>query len=189
MFGTKVYNQYGLHDGGISASEDMLGEGMCVNTERSILEVANVDGGRIQKESGRILATSLYNFDFPFIRYDTGDTGVIGDWIYHDRLIRPRLTQLGGRVTDYIVLNEQTISSPVLTVLMGKIDASQYQIVQEGDNILRIIIRKLPSFSEEQETFIRCSLFKNVGNFNLKFDYTAPFITTNNKHKFIVKTF
>jgi phenylacetate-CoA ligase len=39
------------------------------------MEVVDIDRNQLEKGEGEILATSLYNYALPFIRYDTGDLG------------------------------------------------------------------------------------------------------------------
>ncbi len=185
-FNTIVYNQYGLNDGGVSAYEDKLAQGMAIDTERSILEVVTEEGQRIEGKTGDILATSLYNYSFPFIRYNTGDTGIVEPWIKDNKMLRNRLTNLGGRQTDYIVINDKIIGSPVLTVLMGKINSIRYQIIQQKNSLLVMIEPNNLYNKNKEEKFIRNSLFSYVGKFDLQFDYSSQFVLSSNKHKFII---
>ena len=184
-FNTKVFNNYGLNDGGVSAYEDSNHEGFIIDTERGILEIVSENSQQNRmNEKGRIIATALYNYDFPFIRYDTGDIGCQID----QGSKRKKLIDLGGRVTDFITLNGKIIGSPVLTILMGKINAIKYQIIQKKNGSLEIRILKGQNYNIEQENYIRESLTSNVGeNINLNFIYTSEFIASKNKHKFIIK--
>jgi len=77
VFNCKVYDGYGLNDGGISAYECPEHSGLHIDTERSVMEVVNQDGHQMNDGEGQILATSLHNYAMPFIRYDTGDLGHI----------------------------------------------------------------------------------------------------------------
>lgn len=185
-FNTKVYNNYGLNDGGVSAYEIDINDEFVIDTERSILEIVN-DNQNIFNTNGKIIATSLYNYAFPFIRYDTGDNGT---QILNPNSINKRktLTNLRGRTTDFIVIGDKTIGSPVLTVLMGKIDAIKYQIIQKKNQSLEIRVLKGKNYNKEQESFIKKSLSSNIGrDLNIIFVYTNHFIKSNNKHKFIIK--
>ena len=185
-FNTKVYNNYGLNDGGISAYEVNTNNEFIIDTERSILEIVH-DSENIFNDNGKIIATSLYNYAFPFIRYDTGDNGT--------QILNPNskdkrkiLTNLRGRTTDFIVINDKTIGSPVLTILMGKIDAIKYQIIQKKDQSLEIRVLKGKDYNKEQENFIIESLTSNIGkDLKIDFIYTDVFIKSDNKHKFIIR--
>ena len=72
VFGTRVFDGYGAHDGGLGAYEFECGK-MHIDTERSILEVVDDNNEQVSTGEGHVLATSLENFAMPFLRYDTGD--------------------------------------------------------------------------------------------------------------------
>lgn len=184
-FDTKVYNNYGLNDGGISAYETD-GLGFLIDTERAIMECVNGDGQDQLNVEGKLLATSLFNYDFPFIRYDTGDLGMISDEFIKEGGNKLILKELLGRANDFLEINDKIIGSPALTVLMGKVDAHSYQIVQDN-NSLRVIIEKGPSYDAKQEDTIRKSLESYLGLVEINFDYSGRFIRSHNKHKFIIK--
>jgi phenylacetate-CoA ligase len=186
VFNCKVFDHYGTMDGGISALEDQRGFKQ-IDTERSILEVVDESDSQIQERNGRILATSLYNYAFPFFRYDVGDSGMVTS-AYSDKN-NPRLvlTNLLGRTTDYLEINGKIVGSPVLTVLMANISCYQYQFVQIDEKSIELRIYKTDAYSKKQEDFIRQSMRSNLGdNFNLNIIYTSDFEIFGNKHKFIV---
>jgi phenylacetate-CoA ligase len=161
---------------------------MHIDMERAILEVVDEGGKQVIGKPGRILATSLYNFAFPFIRYDTGDIGVMSYSKCACGRELPLLKELVGRTTDVLELNGKRIGSPVLTVLLGKFDIEQYQIIQEAKGFLTFRIVKGKSYSQDDEEFIRKSLISHLGPVEMVFDY-VPSITPEhgNKHKFIIR--
>lgn len=181
-FNCKVYNQYGLNDGGISAYENNDESGFIVDMERAFLELAEKNS----ENEGIILATSMYNNAFPFIRYDTGDRGSIEIRKLKSGEKRVVITKLLGRVTEYLLINNRKIGGPVLTVLMGKTNAEQYSIIQKGNNELEIQIKKGDNYSKEDEEFIVKSFKDNLGsNVSIEFKYVESFSNLN-KHKFII---
>jgi len=187
VFGVEVYDQYGLNDGGVSAYECKY-HNMHIDVERAILESVDKNGKNIFNEDGKILATTLIDKAMPLIRYETGDLGVITEEFCRCGSESLLLKELKGRVTDTLIINGKTIGSPVLTVLLGKVDIIQYQIVQVKNNKIIIKIQKSETYSTKDEDFLRNSLFFQVGEFDLQFEYVDEFITTrNNKHKFIIK--
>ena len=187
VFSTRVFDNYGLNDGGVSAYECEEHCGMHIDMERAILEVVDEDGKQVIGKPGKILATSLYNYAFPFIRYDTGDIGVVTYSKCACGRELPLLKELLGRTTDTLVVNGKRIGSPVLTVLFGKCDIEQYQIIQESDNRLVCRIVKGQAYTQKDEEFIRRSLVSHLGPVDIVFDY-VPLITPErgNKHKFII---
>jgi phenylacetate-CoA ligase len=186
VFRTKVFDTYGLNDGGVSAYECDQHSGMHVDMERSILEVVGEDGQQIFGRPGRILATSLYNRAFPFIRYDTGDLGTLALDDCRCGRESPLLQEIIGRSTDLLDLNGRKVGSPVLTVLLGKCDVEQYQIIQDGPSSIVLKIVKGKAYTSADEEFIRKSLLQHVGSVKITFEY-APAIVTDegHKHKFI----
>jgi phenylacetate-CoA ligase len=185
-FKCKVFDDYGIIDGGISAHEDHRGL-MQIDTERAILEVVDSNNFSVADQSGKILATSLYNFSFPFIRYDSGDIGTITSKFCTNENPRLVLSSLLGRTTDYIELNGKIVGSPVLTVLMSNIAAFRYQFIQRDNSSLELRIHKTESYTQQQEEFIIKSIRSNLGeNFNFNIIYGNDFEESDNKHKFIL---
>lgn len=191
VLGVKVFDNYGLNDGGISAFECRLHKGMHIDYERSILQTVNNNGKVVTGEVGKIIATSLYNYAMPFIRYDTGDLGLIDDVnICGCGNARPLLKSVYGRTTDYLKLNNYVIGSPVLTILMGKINVEQYQIVQINSDEIDIKYINAKRLGLSDESFIKKSFFEHVGPIKINFKkVTLDELSAKNKHKFIVNEF
>jgi phenylacetate-CoA ligase len=187
VFDAKVFDNYGINDGGVSAYECEQHSGMHIDTERAILEVADEKGKQVINQEGRILATSLYNYALPFIRYDSGDLGVISDEECPCGRKMPLLKEIIGRTNDFLKLNNTIIGSPVITVLMGKFDMEQYQIIQKATDAISCKIVKGKTYKKEDEAFIRDSFVKHVGRINIEFDYVDSIPTTPaGKYKFII---
>jgi len=187
VFGARVFDNYGLNDGGISACECEEHSGMHINTEKAILEIVDEDGKQVIGKMGHILATSLYNYSFPFVRYDTGDLGVLDTSECACGRKTPLLKSIVGRVTDFLKLNGRIIGSPVLTVLFGKFDIEQYQIIQETEDSIICRIVKGKTYGCEDEKYIRESFCKHVGPIEILFDYTTIIKPEGeSKYKFII---
>jgi phenylacetate-CoA ligase len=179
-FNCDVYDNYSLYDGGVSAYE-MKNIGRVIDMERAYMEI-DVN----EEKEGRILATQFYNTIFPFIRYDTGDIGEISLEHTSSYPFRPILTKLLGRQTEYLLLNDKKIGSPVLTILMGRSNAEQYKIIQKNKETVELYIKKSINWTEKDEHNIIESFFDKCGKFNLKIIYVDVFVNEN-KHKFIIR--
>lgn len=133
--GCEIFNNYGLNDGGVSATECKCHNNrLHINYGRSILEVVDDQGQPIVNQSGHILATSLYNYAQPFIRYDTEDEACLVIDKCTCGMKTPGLVDLHGRETDIIKINDKIIAAPVLTVLMGTIpEITLYRVVQKDE--------------------------------------------------------
>ncbi|MFC1865288.1 phenylacetate--CoA ligase family protein [Chloroflexota bacterium] len=182
-----VFDQYGLNDGGVSAYECEQHDGKHIDTERAILEVVDDDGKQIIDKRGRILATNLYNHAFPFIRYDTGDLGIISD----SKCICGRNTHLLrgilGRANDHLELNGLLLNNQHINILLSNIDIDQYQIVQDDYSSIIVRIIKGKDYKKEDEALIRDSFTNSVGKINIHFDYVVTIPTSRaGKHRFII---
>lgn len=187
VFRAKVFDNYGLNDGGVSAYECGTHDGRHIDYERSILQTVDETGKVVVNKMGRIIATSLYNFAMPFIRYDTGDLGLVDTRGCECGSKRALLRSVYGRVTDYLKLNDRVIGSPVLTVLMGKVDFENYQIIQKNFDEIDIKYVKDSYVSDLDESFIKKSFSEHVGNIKINFKKVKLVeFMVENKHKFIV---
>jgi phenylacetate-CoA ligase len=187
VFYTKVFDNYGLNDGGVSAYECEEHDGMHIDMERAILEVVDEEDKQVINQEGRVLATSLYNYAMPFIRYDTGDLSIISDSECACGRKMPLLKGISGRANDSLKLNGISIGGTIITVLMGKFDIEQYQIIQEDANSITCKIVKGKTYKDKDEKFITESFYSHVGKINIDFDYVDSIPTTKaSKYKFII---
>jgi len=146
-----VFDFYGLDDGGISAGECGQRRGFHIDIERGILEVVNDSGEQVINCQGRILATSLHNFALPFIRYDTGDLGIVSDQPCPCGRKAPLLQEIVGRIEGYIttpsgVKIHGAVFAGILSNLKG---VHQFQVVQHKPD--EVLIKVVPVDSRQIE--------------------------------------
>jgi len=148
VFKCPVYDGYGLNDGGVSTYELSDHSGMRIDTERAVLEIVDEKGKQITNGTGRIIATSLYNEAFPFVRYDTGDIGTVK--------IRPDGTHI---LTEIIGRQDQMLQTPEGKFVHGTFfdillrdldDVKQFQVIQTDLNNLTIKIVPEENFDKSQ---------------------------------------
>ncbi|WP_086482142.1 phenylacetate--CoA ligase family protein [Oceanospirillum sanctuarii] len=189
VFQCPVYDGYGLNDGGLSAFECEFHDGYHIDTERGYLEVVDEGGRRIYGRVGRIVATSFINKATPFVRYDTGDLGVVSQEKCECGSSYPLLKSLEGRVTDMIEFGGFKIGTPVLTVLMGPVLVNKYQFIQESNNCIRVVLSVSDEYEfEVSEKYIENSLRSHLGDIDVVFDYSGGFVLSKSgKHKIAVK--
>jgi len=156
VFGCSVANGYGGRDSGFIAHQCPNG-GMHVTAEDVIVEI--VDGERrIQApgESGEIVVTHLATKDFPFIRYRTGDFGVLDDARCSCGRGLPLLKEIKGRATDFVVSQDGTVMHGLALIYVVRdlpgIDA--FKIVQEDRLLTRVLIVPGESYRPEIEAKI-----------------------------------
>lgn len=187
-FNSRVYDGYGLNDGGLTAFECEYHDGYHIDTERGYLEVVDEDGKLVSGREGMILATTLMEKCMPLIRYDTGDLGVLADLACSCSNQKPILKELKGRVTDSLKINNRVIASPVLTVLMGKTDAVNYQIEQvSADKIIFHLVYTDKEKIKGDIATISNSLRSKLGEISIEIDICdSIYVEPGKKHKFII---
>ncbi len=189
-FGCKVYDTYGLSEGGVHAFECAEHCGLHIATERSIMEVVDGDGGQLDKGEGRILATSLYNYAMPFIRYDTGDIGILTKDICTCGRGYKLLRDIIGRSADILITPEGKnvhgwFFNPILKQYVKNI--KEYQVVQK--KIDKIIINIVPEdgFDDTQLDMVREMVRKKSKEWIVEFKIVDTIDRTKaGKYKFII---
>ncbi|MGL1832983.1 phenylacetate--CoA ligase family protein [Rhodocyclaceae bacterium SMB388] len=102
-FGCGVANEYGARDAGFIARECPHG-GLHITAEEVVVEVVDEHGQPLAHgEEGDIVVTNLAGPEFPFIRYRTGDRGVLGDEPCPCGRGLPVLEKVAGRANDGLV--------------------------------------------------------------------------------------
>lgn len=192
IINTQVFDAYGMNDGGVSAHECECHDGMHIDFERSILEVVDDEGNQLREGKGRVIATTLNNYAMPFIRYDTGDIAVITHKPCKCGRTTPRIMEIVGRTTDYLKFGNTLIGSPVLTVLMGKLDVDLYQIIQDKeDHVLFKLVLPMDVHKDTKKhcvNHIKSSMYDKVPNVKVDVEFfdSVEKLGSINKHKFII---
>lgn len=109
VFGCPVANGYGGRDAGFIAHECPAG-GMHISAEDILVETVDEQGNQVPAGiAGEIVVTHLATGDFPFLRYRTGDIGVLADAACPCGRGLPLLAEVQGRSTDFVVAADGTI--------------------------------------------------------------------------------
>lgn len=108
-FGCPVANGYGARDAGFIAHECPAGH-LHISAEDIIVETLRPDGSPTRPgEAGEIVVTHMATADFPFVRYQTGDVGILSDRACECGRSLPILEEVQGRTTDFVVAKDGTI--------------------------------------------------------------------------------
>jgi phenylacetate-CoA ligase len=125
-------------------------------------------------EAGEIVATDLYSHEAPFIRYGTGDIGVLSDRRCACGRALPLLERIEGRSNDSIVTPDGRIINALALVypLREVAGVEQFRICQKRVDTLHVqIVRNqdfLPS-GEEHVTRAWTRLFRSP--LHITFEY------------------
>ena len=157
--GCEIASQYANEECGILAQERVptltSDNRMYFNWAGYYIEVLKMDSDEPAEYGniGRIVLTDLYNFAFPVIRYDTGDTCVL---LPPDEYSNgyPVMGKLYGRRFD---LTFATDGTPIYPLAYGRIlknydCISLWQFIQEGerDYCLRLVLKNKDKRSIEE---------------------------------------
>lgn len=159
IFNCPVVSRYSNMENGFLAQEFFEGrEGYRINWASYHVELLD-----FEKDipvpigcAGRIVVTDLFNDAMPFIRYDTGDIGVMGQ--YGEETI---LVKVEGRLADFLESpHGKRISPSVISVHMQKYpELRQYQLSQVSQNEYLFKLNLKGAFLREQELL---SEIKNI---------------------------
>lgn len=190
VFNCDVFDNYGLNDGGVSAYECKLKNGLHIDTERAILEVVNKNNKQIKEGTGKIIATDLYNYAFPFIRYETGDLTKITHKKCDCGLRTPRLIKIIGRSTDILITPEgKKIHGWLFLYIFWKYQKGieKYQVIQSKIDKIDIKIIKNKDFDINQLQIIKSIIIKRSKKWKINFIFVKKINSTKSgKYKFII---
>lgn len=134
VFGCRVANGYGGRDAGFVAHECPAGR-LHISAEDIVVETLDPDGNAVGPGApGEIVVTHLATGDFPFIRYRTGDIGVLAADPCSCGRGLPVLDEVQGRSTDFVVARDGTIMHglALIYVMRDLPGIEAFRVVQES---------------------------------------------------------
>lgn len=175
FFNAPVANGYGGRDTGFIAHECPETSGLHITAENIIIEIIDHEGNPLPAgHKGEIIITNLDTHDFPFIRYRTGDIGVLSGDICSCGRGLPLLKDIEGRTTDFIVTSDKKIMHglSLIYVLREICGIEEFRIVQEEVDLFSVTIVKNSSFISENEETIRKGFKNRIGrDVKIRFNY------------------
>jgi phenylacetate-CoA ligase len=132
-FGARPIDRYGTSEIGSIASECPYCSQYHIDAEASIIEIVRDDGTPCAPgQTGRVIATSLYNYAMPFIRYEIGDYAVAGPSQVKCPVKLPTVSRIYGRYRNMFTLADGRIIYPDLKIsaLRQFMSFEQMQVVQ-----------------------------------------------------------
>ncbi len=166
VFGCKVANGYGGRDAGFIAHECPVGN-MHLTADDIVVEIVN-DKGEVQLPgtAGEIVVTHLSTHDFPFIRYRTGDIGVLGSAACKCGRGLPLLQDLQGRSTDFVVAADGTVMHglSLIYILRDLPGIRAFKVVQESRAFTRVLLVAEEGFLQASVDVIEDGFKKRLGS-------------------------
>lgn len=150
-FACRVANGYGGRDAGFIAHECPSG-GMHITAEDLIVEIIDSEGKTLPPgQSGEIVITHLATKDFPFIRYRTGDIGILDENACPCGRGLPLLKEIQGRTTDFVVARDGTVMHglALIYILRDLPGVKAFKIIQESLDRTRVLLATTHEFDEQ----------------------------------------
>jgi len=187
VFDAPVFDIYGCPEAGIISFECKQHNGYHLNQESAYVEIADSSESGL----GKIISTPLFNYAMPMIRYETGDIGNISSEPCSCGRALPRISHLGGRMRDFIVLSDgRHIHGAFFNHLEALYQSEwieKYQIIQESINHLIVKIQCIRQPSEIELSKIRNSLLKGLlADITIDFDLKGIELPTSGKFRLII---
>lgn len=165
VFGCPVANGYGGRDAGFIAHECPAG-GMHITADDLVVEILD-DVGQVQAAgvAGEIVVTHLATNDFPFIRYRTGDVGVLDDRLCRCGRTLPLLKEIQGRSTDFVVAADGTVMHglSLIYVLRDLPGVKSFKVVQESLAFTRVLLVTGDGFADASLRLIEEGFRRRLG--------------------------
>ncbi len=139
-FACRVANGYGGRDAGFIAHECPHG-GMHVSAEDIVVETVDASGHPVPPgTSGEIVVTHLATAEFPFVRYRTGDVGVLDDRACPCGRGLPLVKDLQGRTTDFVVAADGRVMHglALIYILRDIPGIERFKVTQETRSLTRV---------------------------------------------------
>ena len=154
QFDCPVRAWYSNEENGIMGLQNEDDEGYRIDTETYYYEILKMDSDEPAEpgELGRIVITDLFNYAFPILRYDNGDTAVATRKEKNGRY-RLYLDELYGRRSDLIYDCEGKAVTPyIITNNLWDIEGvKQYRFIQEDVKDYTIWLNGDPQKMNQEE--------------------------------------
>jgi phenylacetate-CoA ligase len=164
-FDCKVANGYGSREGGFIAHQCPAG-GMHITAEDVVIEVLDPHGRPLGPErQGEIVVTHLATRQFPFIRYRTGDVGVLSAKRCACGRGLPLLHEIQGRTTDFVVARDGTVMHGLALIYVVREipGVRQFKIIQESLEKTRVLLVTDADFDDARVDAIRSGIARRIG--------------------------
>lgn len=166
-FQCKIFDYYGMAERAVFASECPKHNGHHLNSDYSIAEFLDSNDEPVKKGIlGRIVATSLYNYAMPFIRYQTNDS--CSQKIEQCSCGRnfPLMDDVATKNESIVTLPDGRLISPsVLTHPFKPMhNIIESQIIQEQIDQLLVRIVKSEHYSDNEEKKLVAAFNERLGD-------------------------
>ena len=189
-FQSKVFDQYGVMECGITAFECEQHNGYHIGSTKGIIETIDNSGKLILNSPGTIVSTDLDNFAFPILRYDSGDIGTISKKECSCGRGFEMLDSLAGRSREFLTTIDGTkVHGAVFSYLVRENPwINQYQVFQEHKGVLDIRIISATQITPDRANSIKTFVNAKCGGGMVVnvIQVDDILLSNNNKRQFVV---
>lgn len=189
-FACPVANGYGGRDAGFIAHQCPAG-GMHITAEDIIVEIID-EHGNLQPNgtAGEIVVTHLATADYPFIRYRTGDIGVLDTEKCSCGRGLPLLKEIQGRSTDFVIAADGTVihGLALIYILRDLPEVKSFKIIQETTQLTRVLVVAEGGNEEETRHKVIKGFRQRLGEsveVQIEFVDSIP-LEKSGKHRYVV---
>ena len=172
--GATIHDRYAAQETGCLAIQCPEARTYHVQSETIIVEVLDADGRPCrEREIGRVVATPLFNFAAPLLRYEIGDYAEVGQPCTCGRSL-PVLNRIAGRRRNMLVAPDGRHYWPQLHGLdFHKVSGSrQHQFRQTAPDVLEMwLVVDSPRTPEQEEAMRKTVAAALPVPFNIRFHY------------------
>lgn len=192
VFGCPVYDRYGSREFANVAQQCDPLSGLHVFHDRLHVEIIRQDGAACDPgELGEIVVTDLDNRAMPFIRYRTGDLGILSDEPCRCGRHSPVLATVQGRMSEIIVgPNGKYYACPGPTWLGADIPGvGQLQLIQSSLTDIEVRIVPGPEWTDQSRARIGDRMRLLLGEVHVTVtltDHIAP--AASGKHQIVISS-
>lgn len=165
VFGCPVANGYGARDAGFIAHACPHGS-LHISAEDIIVETVDAEGLVVPPDvAGEIVVTHMATTDFPFVRYRTGDIGVLSAKPCSCGLTLPVLGEVQGRTTDFVVAHDGTIMHGLALIYTVRDlpGVESFKIVQHDLGHTEVLLVAADAFESSSEDRIISDFKRRLG--------------------------
>ncbi|MFC2008812.1 phenylacetate--CoA ligase family protein [Chloroflexota bacterium] len=151
-FGVMPLSKYSSNEILDIACQCEMADGYHIAVEDVVVEILDEQGNRLPLGGvGRVVVTNLHNPAMPFIRYDIGDAGALGEHACSCGRGLPLLSNLEGRRSDVLLTPDGRRIPGILLPwsYLADLGVQQIQILQEQLETIRVRVVLEPSMERD----------------------------------------
>ena len=162
-FGVKVYDSFGLREGGLIGHECEYQTMHCMD-EQVILETIDPETLEPTKGEGELVVTNIVGAAFPIIRYRTGDIVTLSNEACKCGRSLSSIKISGGRAAEFVVTNQGkwVVGYSFIYIARSVKGIVKFQVIQEKMGEIRVCLAVDNNFPENGADQVKAQVQKRL---------------------------